>query len=163
MPWAPCRLTTPYLYDSLPNYFWEFQVWKQIEKFYVRENLPPVFEIISQICGWLNLTLMLLCGYGFWMFFFAGSRAANMHPFCRSAKGKNNCVLPLNAKVKTEVGASFGQIHQALSIIAGRKRPGNLRNSAAWNRAITHKNSRKRDKYSSVVIFLSPLPSVLSP
>jgi len=35
----------------------------------VRENLLPLFEICSQICGWLNLAQMLLCGYGFWMFF----------------------------------------------------------------------------------------------
>lgn len=95
---------------------------------------------------------------------FAGSGEANMHPLCRrSAKGKNNCVLTLNAKVKTEVGASFGKIHQGLSVTAGGKRLGNLRNIPAQNRAITHKNSRKWDKYCSVVIFLSPLLSVLSP
>lgn len=81
---------------------------------YVRENLLPVFEISSQICGWLNLTMMLLCGYGVWMFFLmeaakpTGTRSAE-----DLLREKNNRAPLLSAEVSTEVGASFGKIHQA--------------------------------------------------
>lgn len=127
----------------------------------MREHLLPVFEISSQICSWLNLTLMLLCGYGFWMFFLLEA----VTPTCiRSAEDLLREKTTAYRRSQNRGGSVFWQNPSgSISVIVGRKRLGNLRNIAAQNRAITHKNSRKQEKYSSVVIFLSLLPSVLSP